>query len=312
MPSGQRPVIGITMGDPSGIGPEVIAKALADRTVRRLGRFTIIGDPAIFKRYRLKVSSPCEWAAVPSGRIHPGHPDRATGLASIHCLKTAVTLLRSKDIQALVTAPVSKEAITTLGPIFHGHTEFLAGAFGIKKYEMLFVSRGLRTLIVTRHIALKDVAGVIRPDNVYRAILMAHQSLKKYFKIARPRIAVCGLNPHAGEGGQIGREDRTRILPAVQRARARGIQATGPWAADTLFTDDKRKSYDIVIAMYHDQGLIPVKTLYFRNVVNLTVGLPFIRTSPAHGTAFDIAGKNKADPSSMKAAIRLAAELASR
>jgi 4-hydroxythreonine-4-phosphate dehydrogenase len=224
-------------------------------------------------------------------------------------IEKAIELLKQKEITALVTAPVCKETITALGKNFHGHTEFLAEAFRVTNFDMMFVTKTLRTVIVTRHLALREVSPALTGEKIGQTIHLANDALQKYFRIKRPRIAVCGVNPHAGEGGTIGREELTTIIPAIEKAKAKGLLISGPLSADTLFTPMVAKDYDVIIAMYHDQGLIPVKTLYFRNVVNLTIGLPFIRTSPAHGTAFNIAGRNKADPSSMMESIRLAARL---
>jgi len=306
----ERPIIGITLGDPAGIGPEVVAKALRSPAVRRLARFHIIGDARTIHRYfpREAVNCSYENLAAP-GAFHAGAPNRASAAASLTFLTKAVALLRQKKIDALVTAPVCKESISHLGKKFHGHTEFLARAFGVKNFEMMFTSDSLKTVIITRHVPLTQVSRRLSPAKIYRTIVTVDKTLKRLFGIKKPHIAVCGLNPHAGEGGLIGREEITKIIPAIQKARRRGIRLSGPLAADTLFASPKAKQYDTVIAMYHDQGLIPVKTLYFRKVTNLTLGLPFVRTSPAHGTAFDIAGKNKADASSMAEAIKLAARL---
>ncbi len=174
---------------------------------------------------------------------------------------------------------------------------------------MMFVGDSLRTIIVTRHIPVKKVASALNKKVIVDTICLANNALKKQFQIKNPRLAVCGLNPHAGEGGKIGREEITTIIPAIKACRQKKINVSGPFAADTLFKPSRTKDFDCIVAMYHDQGLIPVKSLYFDQVVNLTIGLPYIRTSPAHGTAFDIAGKNKADSSSMEAAIRLAIQL---
>lgn len=298
------------MGDPAGIGAETIAKTLKSPAVRRLARFVIIGNRAVYKRF----SNTSAAAIFEVGNLSPhqvrfGKPSPLTALASLNYLKDAVLLLKKKKIGALVTAPVSKEGICDLGVKFQGHTEFIAEAFGVKKFGMMFVSKELRTIIVTRHLALKDVARALTTRDVYETISLTHQALRRHFGLRAPRIAVCGLNPHAGEGGKMGREEITTIIPAIQKARRQKIQISGPLAADTLFYPDKSKNFDCVVAMYHDQGLIPIKTLYFNQLVNFTVGLPFIRTSPAHGTAFDIAGKNKADPGSMIEAIKLAARL---
>ena len=304
--------IGVTLGDPGGIGPEVTAKAL--KNAPSVGKITLIGDRAVYARYAKKIPGTTEFIDVQSGfdKSSVGKKSRAGAEASLKYLQTAVELLKTKKIRALVTAPVCKETITAIKPDFQGHTEFLAENFHFKNVEMMFVAERMRVVILTRHIPLARVFAEITPEKVYRTIQLTDRSLKTLFKIKRPRIAVCGINPHAGENGTLGTEDREKILPAVERSRRDDILAEGPLAADTLFTPAHIKKYDCVLAMYHDQGLTPIKTLYFRQCVNLTIGLPFIRTSPAHGTAFDIAGKNQADPGSMIAAIKLAAKLSAK
>ena len=288
--SRSRIKIGITLGDPRGIGAEVTDKALSHANILKLADFKIIGHPQ--KSFSLTL--------------------RSAGQLSLRYLQTAVELLKKNEINALVTAPVSKEAISLVDPSFQGHTEFLADAFGVKNVGMLFVTDYLKTIIVTRHIPLNEVSKTINQKNIFLTIELTHNVLQKQFRIRQPRLAVCGLNPHAGEGGTIGKEEIEKIIPAIKNAQRKRMNVQGPFAADTLFTSDRIRSYDAVVAMYHDQGLIPIKTLAFRKAVNVTIGLPFIRTSPAHGTAFDIAGRNKADPSSMIEAIKLAVSLAKK
>ena len=305
--------IGITLGDPAGIGAEVTAKALANPTLRRAARFTIIGDECLFRKYfpvRYKNCAFIDVGCLRAGEFRIGRPSRRTGKASLAYLQTAIDLVKRGQLSALVTAPVCKEAIGKIIPSFHGHTEFLAGAFRARDIGMMFVSGPLRVLLVTRHIPLGQVSRAINADLVFRAIRSTDTALKKHFHLKKPLIGVCGLNPHAGEGGTLGREEIRHIIPAIKRACSAGIKVEGPFSADTIFYPRNSKRFDALLAMYHDQGLIPVKTLHFRKLVNLTVGLPFVRTSPAHGTAFDIAGKNKADASSMAEAIKLAVHLA--
>ncbi|HLF18529.1 MAG TPA: 4-hydroxythreonine-4-phosphate dehydrogenase PdxA [Candidatus Omnitrophota bacterium] len=304
--------LGITLGDPSGIGAEITAKALRDPSVAKLANYKLIGDGVIFRKFGLKETARCRLIDLKNfssfNKIKQG-VDRRNGLAAWSYLKKAVQLLKSGQIQALVTAPVSKEAIALSHPHFLGHTEFLAQHFCAKGVEMMFVHKSLHVVLVTRHIPIKKVPRAITPQKVLATIELADKTLKNLFNIKRPRIAVSGLNPHAGESGLLGQEERTSIIPAVKKARLKKIRAWGPFAADTLFTSVNRKKYDAFIAMYHDQGLTPAKTLFFDTLVNVSIGLPFIRTSPDHGTAFDIAGKNRADPSSMKEAIKLAVRL---
>lgn len=306
-------LIGITMGDPAGIGPEVIAKALSKPSLRRLGRFLIIGDYAVYKKY-----SPTHFENVffldikpASGKkISIGDPSPSSAKASLLYLDKALELLKQGEIKSLVTAPVCKEAISALGRKFEGHTEYIARYFKIKNFEMMFVAPNLKTVVATRHIPLKDVSRSVTAQNILKTILLTNQGLKEYFHTKNPAIALCGINPHAGENGLMGREEIRTLLPAMRKAKQAGINVCGPFPADTLFYPSHARKFDAIIAMYHDQGLIPVKTLYFDKLVNFTLGLPFIRTSPAHGTAFDIAGKNKADASSMCEAIKLTAQLA--
>ncbi|MBI5415235.1 MAG: 4-hydroxythreonine-4-phosphate dehydrogenase PdxA [Candidatus Omnitrophica bacterium] len=305
--------VGITLGDPAGIGAEVTAKALAAPSLRRAARFTIIGDECLFRKYfpvRYKNCAFIDVGCLRAGNFTTGRPSRLTGKASLAYLQTAIDLIKSRQLSALVTAPVCKEAVGKTDASFHGHTEFLAGAFHARDIGMMFVSGPLRVLLVTRHIPLAQVSKAVNAGVVLRAIRAADDALKIYFLFKSPLIGVCGLNPHAGEGGTLGREEIRHIIPAVKRARAEGVRAEGPFPADTVFYPRNSKRFDVLLAMYHDQGLVPVKALYFRKLVNLTVGLPFVRTSPAHGTAFDIAGKDKADASSMAAAVKLAVHLA--
>lgn len=305
--------LAVTMGDPCGIGPEVIAKALRSRKCPADVNYVVIGHETTFDRYKppLHPSAFIHIESTGGEEFEPGHPDEYSGEASLLYLRAAIELLKKKKVDGLVTAPLSKEWVERSCKGFQGHTEFLAEHSGTKRYGMLFVAGGMKSLILTRHIPLSAVPGALSRKLIVDNLVLLNQQLKQLFKIKQPRIAVCGLNPHAGENGLIGREDITIIVPALAEARKKGIVAEGPFAADTLFTALNRKRYDAFVAMYHDQGLIPVKTLYFHEVVNLTIGLPYVRTSPAHGTGFDIAGKKQADPSSMIEAMRLAAKLVS-
>jgi 4-hydroxythreonine-4-phosphate dehydrogenase len=208
-----------------------------------------------------------------------------------------------------VTAPVSKEAVIPFHPGFKGHTTFLAEAFGSKNVEMLFIADDLRVVLVTRHVPIKDLPALVTSAKVASVVTTTAAFVRDRFRIKKPRVAVCGLNPHAGEGGHMGREEITQITPALNKLRKAGWDIVGPLPADTLFEPRIRAGYDLIAAMYHDQALTALKAQYFDRLVNLTVGLPFIRTSPAHGTAFGIAGKGVADPGSMLAALKLATEL---
>ncbi len=300
------------MGDPAGIGPEIIAKTLRTSALRQCGKILIIGDSSVFQRYQTKFPGNCTFLdlkLLAKNAVRPGRGDDVAARASLGYLHKAVQLLQTGTIHALVTAPVSKENISALGHFFQGHTEFLAQAFRCRHVEMMFVARNLRVILLTRHIPITQVSSMINKKSLLKTIRTAHATLLRHFKIKNPRIAVCGLNPHASEGGRIGDEEQRYIQPAVSRAREDGINVSGPFAADTLFAPHNSKNFDLIIAMYHDQGLIGIKSLYFDDLVNTTIGLPFVRTSPAHGTAFNIAGKNKAHPGSLLASIKLAAQL---
>ncbi len=306
-------VIGITLGDPAGIGPEVVAKALSKPSVRKLGKFILIGDAAVYKQYCPRNYANCSFLdckSVSLKDIPVGKESALSGKASLAYLQKGVELLKKHTITSIATAPISKEAISRYTQkIFKGHTEFLAESFGVERVEMMFVAKNLRLVIATRHIPIKDVPNAITKKNLYETILLTHQGLKKLFKIKNPKIGVCGLNPHAGEGGKMGKEEIEVITPVIKKAIKNKMRIEGPFAADTIFTATVYPRYDVIIAMYHDQGLIGAKTMRFNQLVNMTVGLPFVRTSTAHGTAYNIAGKDCADPSSMCEAIKLAASL---
>lgn len=308
-------VIGITIGDPAGIGPEVTAKALVNLKNSKHVSFVIIGDEFSRKKYFSRIMGPSVYCSV-GGRLDqktfaPGKTTLQSARLSYAFLEKSVELLKNRMIRTVVTAPVSKESINAVDPDFVGHTEYYAGHFGIKKYDMMFVSEEFKSVIVTRHVPLTDVSKLLTKKKILDSIVLVHESLQKYFRIKRPAIGVCGLNPHAGEGGKIGREEKTVIIPAIEKALRMGLNVAGPFAGDTMFIPRRRKAFDAVISMYHDQGLIAIKSLHFDSVVNLTIGLPFVRTSPAHGTAFDIAGRGRADASSMVHAIKLAMSLSS-
>jgi len=297
----------MTMGDPRGIGPEIVRKALTALVKRPHGcviaseakrsRFIVIGDKKILGR-------------LPAGVTVVDVPYKQAAEGSLKFLQKAIALIKEGVVDALVTAPLSKEAVSLYYSGFVGHTEYLAQAFGVKHFDMMFIAPQIRLSIVTRHVPLRDVPKLISVPAVFDSIVLMAKTLKQRFKIKNPKIAVLGLNPHAGEGGLLGREDTKSILPAIGQAKAQGINAKGPLPADTFFAYHMCHGYDGIIAMYHDQGLVPLKAMYMKELVNFTAGLPFVRTSPAHGTAFDIAGKNKADPSSMLAAIKLACQFA--
>jgi 4-hydroxythreonine-4-phosphate dehydrogenase len=302
-----KPVIGITMGDPAGVSPEIIAKALVNPAIHNLATFLIIGDYRVFARYHADPIQNCgfiDLKNIPQKDFEFGKISKVAGMASLEYLDTALSLLKTKKIAALVTAPVCKEAVQISNPTFQGHTEYLAQSFGVKDFDMMFVLENLKVVVATRHIPLAEVSKQISIPLIEKTIRLTAKSLTQQFGLKDPRIAVCGLNPH------IGREEIDVIIPAIQKMKKIYENIEGPFAADTLFCDFNAAKYDAIVAMYHDQGLVPVKTTNFYKLVNLTIGLPIIRTSPAHGTAFDIVGKNKADCSSMCESIKLAVRLA--
>jgi len=280
--------IGITLGDPGGIGPEIIDAALSRQDVKDLAEFIVIDKDKFL-----------------------GKSDKINAKRSYEYLLKSVELIKNQKIDAIVTGPVSKDRISLMQP-FTGQTEFFANSFDVSKQDvgMMFIADSLKVLIATRHIPLKEVSCNITRKKIYCDIKRVDNALKGIFKIKSPVIGICGLNPHAGENGKIGKEELTEIIPAIKQAKQDdAIEVKGPIPADVIFRKDQSKQFDAIIAMYHDQALSALKAMYFNKLVNLTIGLPFIRTSPAHGTAFDIAGKNQADESSMCAAIKLAVKL---
>lgn len=327
----RKPLIAITMGDPAGIGPEIVAKVIDSGELFTLCRPVLVGDAGVMKKLieqmRLSISvnpiSSIAQADPGQGKLDVlnlnlvnlsqhawGQPDSSSGTAVVAYIKRAVELTLAQEADAIVTAPISKAMMNAAGYHYAGHTELLADLTQSREYGMLFVGGGLRVILATIHVALKDVPGLITEQRVLTALRLAHKALLS-LGIEKPRIGVAALNPHAGEGRLFGNEEQDVILPAVIAARAEGIQASDPIPADTLFYKARNNYYDIVVAMYHDQGLAPLKMLAFGNAVNVTVGLPIIRTSVDHGTAYDIAGKGCADPTSLLEAVKLASRMVS-
>ena len=287
--------LAVTIGDPAGIGPEIIAEASAQREAGLdLPHFVLVGDA--------------------DGAFAPGEPSRASAQCALDALERAVYMVRAGECSGLVTGPVSKAGIAEIAPSFIGQTEFLADACGMAREDavMMLAGPSLRTVPMTVHCALADVPARLSHDLIVQRSRIVAKAMQTDFGIEALRIAIAGLNPHAGEDGRMGREEIEVIAPAIATLRAEGIDATGPHPADTLFAPHKRDSYDVAIAMYHDQALVPIKALDFDEGVNVTLGLPIVRTSPDHGTAFDIAGKGIARPDAMIAAIRMAGEIAAR
>lgn len=322
-----RPLIAITMGDPAGIGPEIICKVFQSSNIRKMARPVVIGDLSVMGEIIKTLGYPLQLKPIekaeeisPSigvieifdlknvSKFEIGKPSAVSGKAVYEYIKKAVSLAMEKKIDAIVTAPINKETLKMAGLPYAGHTELLAELTGTKDFGMMLIGGPLRVILVTTHVALKEVPSLIKKDKVLKTIILANKAMID-LDIKEPRIAVAGLNPHAGEGGIFGREDTEEILPAIEEARRKGINAVGPIPPDTLFHKAYKGEYDIVVSMYHDQGLIPLKMLSFGKAVNVTVGLPIIRTSVDHGTAYDITGKGIADPSSLIEALRLAVKL---
>lgn len=329
MSAAKRPVIGITMGDPAGIGPEIIVKALLESEIYRKCRPVVIGDAGVIKDIlrvcnlsgEIKMIDKISGLPPGAGKIEMfdfnnvdmagmklGVPSKICGSAAVDYIKKAGELAMSKKIDAITTAPINKEVINAAGFQYPGHTEMFAEIAGTGDFGLMMVGGGLRVILVTTHMAIKDVPRHIKKGNVLRTIRLAHKAMG-YFDKHAPRIAVAALNPHAGEGRLFGTEEWDEIMPAILDARGEGMDVSDPLPADTLFYKTKDGYYDIVVAMYHDQGLIPIKLLAFGKAVNVTIGLPFIRTSVDHGTAYDIAGKDCADPGSLVEAVKLAVEM---
>jgi 4-hydroxythreonine-4-phosphate dehydrogenase len=311
----KKPIIAVTMGDPAGIGPEVAVRASA--ALRRRARLVWVGDPVVFqsaaKRHGVDEMLPIEAvSALSTPERRPGHPTPAGADAAYRAILRAVELVQAGEAHAIVTAPVSKQAIQALGIDFPGHTETIARLAADAEVRMMMAGATLRVVLVTTHVRLLDVPARITRDNVLRTAEIVGEALRADFGIRRPRLALAGLNPHAGEGGAFGDEEIRLLRPAVEAGRARGLRLDGPHSPDTVFFRARQGEFDAVISLYHDQGLIPFKLLHFTDGVNVTLGLPFPRTSPDHGTAFDIAGRGRADVSSMVSAIRLAADMADR
>lgn len=300
-----RPRIGISLGDPSGIGAEVTLAALAHPKVKRALTPVLFGDASVRppRGVELRVVS-----QLPSRDRKPGKPTQAGGRAQLAYVNAAITAAKRGEVDGLCTAPVSKEAITRSGVPFSGHTELLAEAFGV---EVLMLMKGpqLSVALATNHLPLREVPDALKTPKLVAQLQLLDRGLRDVLG-RRPRIAVCGLNPHAGDGGVLGHEEARVIAPAIARARAKGVDVHGPLAADGLFAQARKFPFDVALAMFHDQGLVATKTLDFERTVNVTLGLPVPRTSPDHGVAYDIAGKGVADPTPMVSALLEAAAFA--
>ncbi len=327
----RRPIV-ITQGDPTGIGPEIILKALLDGAFDALSRpLWVAGDGAVLRRAAAVFGVPCvvesagerlrlvcggraldvvPLSALVADKLIYGRPDIPCGRAMLRYIEWACAECLAGRAAAMVTAPISKAAIHAAGCDFPGHTELLAERCGVDKVVMMLAGERLKVCLVTTHLALDEVPRVLSEREILETIRITDAAFRRFFDLERPRIAVLALNPHAGEQGMFGDEEPRLIAPAIAAARAEGIAASGPHSADTLFYFAVRGEYDAVVCMYHDQGLIPLKLLHFEDGVNVTLGLPIIRTSVDHGTAYDLAGTGKASAASLVAAVRLAEKMA--
>jgi 4-hydroxythreonine-4-phosphate dehydrogenase len=320
------------MGDPAGIGPEVVLKAVAENEVRKVCAPVIIGDAQLLAHTARTLDLQCGYDIVRkeetipdqftdpiiyhldniAGFIEPGIESGAAGKAAANYIEAAVELCAAGSIDAIATAPINKRALFLGGYSFPGHTEFLAHLTGTEQYAMAFVAANLRIVLLSTHVPLSEAIRMVERERLVKIISLAERELQRW-GIERPRLAVAALNPHGAEGGLFGVEEASEIAPAIEECRVKeDIDVQGPFSADTVFLRASRGEFDAVVACYHDQAMIPVKCLSFGEAVNVTLGLPFIRTSVDHGTAFDIAGKGLAEHSSMVAAILLAAELSTQ
>jgi 4-hydroxythreonine-4-phosphate dehydrogenase len=328
--------LALTQGDPAGIGPDITLMTWMCRTAERIPPFLYLGDPRILaaRAERLGLAVPIEETDIPSAlglfdrvlpvlaipagaEITPGNPDSASASGTIGAIERAVELTLTGKVAAVVTNPIAKSVLYGADFPFPGHTEFLADlgrrATGQPVTPVMMIAGPeLRTIPVTIHIPLRQVPEALTTRMVYETCRIADHDLRVRFGLERPRLAVSGLNPHAGENGALGTEDDAVVAPAIEQLRAEGIDAVGPLPADTMFHAAARKTYDVAVCMYHDQALVPAKALGFDDAVNVTLGLPFIRTSPDHGTAFSLAGTGTARPTSLIAALNMAADMAAR
>jgi 4-hydroxythreonine-4-phosphate dehydrogenase len=323
------PRVGITMGDAAGIGPEIVLKSLADKDTLEICRPVIIGDAQVLRRTARDLNLDLEFVTVKrdgeipagagkiiiydlaniSGEIRYGEDSAVAGKASAEYIEEAVRLWQAGKIHAIATAPISKMAIHLGGYDFPGHTEFLAFLTDTKEFAMSFFAEPLRVVLLSTHVSLRDAIGLVKKEKLVELIRFSHREISRLLK-REARLAVAGLNPHASEGGMFGDEEAREILPAIAECREKyGIEVSGAYSPDTIFLRGFKGEFDGVVSCYHDQATIAVKCLSFGASVNVTLGLPLIRTSVDHGTAFDIAGKNLAESSSMQAAIKLAAQL---
>jgi len=320
--------IALTMGDPRGIGPEIVVKALRSPELPVDARIVVVGALQVLRREAERLGQRFDLPLAERGEtlagqaalinlanfsaqmLEPRKPEAVNGRASLDYVETAADMALAGEADAVVTCPINKAAIAAAGSPFAGHTEMLAHLTGAARAVMLLVAGRLRVALATTHVALREVPGKLNAADIARTITIVAEGLRRFFGVARPRIAVCGLNPHCGDGGRFGDEEARIVAPALEDARRAGVPACGPKPADTVFAQAADGRYDAVVALYHDQGMIPVKLAGLGRVVNVTLGLPIVRTSVGHGTAYDIAGRGRADEASLVEAMRLAARMA--
>jgi 4-hydroxythreonine-4-phosphate dehydrogenase len=307
-----KPRIVITVGDPAGIGPEIVAAAVRDPQILTICEPVVVGDPVAFQLQKIPLPK-VQMVAAPglSKKMKLGVPSAEAGKSAVECLQVGVGLIAARQAQALVTAPISKESLHLAGTGVPGHTEWLAREAKATSVGMLMVAGKLRALLMTRHVPLGKVARTLTRKAMEESAVLAHAYAKQILKKKHPRIVACGLNPHAGDRGLLGNEEKQVFEPAIRNLSKRGILIIGPRPADTVFKEMAQDQYDLALAAYHDQGMIPLKLYAADKLVNVTLGLPFIRTSPGHGTAYDIAGKGVANANPIKEAIRLAVKYSS-
>jgi 4-hydroxythreonine-4-phosphate dehydrogenase len=315
----RKPTIAVTIGDPAGIGPEVVLKALASAEVQGWANWIIVGDRAALEKTcgmcgvtlpSLGATIRPSMAITDSEQYHFGQLSSVCGRAAVEYVRVAAGMCLNGEAHAMVTAPLNKEAVTLSGTQFSGHTEYIAELCHAEDSRMMLSNEKLSVVHVTTHVSLRNAIEATTA-RILRTIELGNEGMK-LLGCDRPRIAMCGLNPHAGEHGLFGDEDATRIIPAIQAARSIGVLVDGPHAPDSIFLRAARGEYEMIVAMYHDQGHIAMKLIDFEHTVNVSLGIPIIRTSVDHGTAFDIAGKNRADPHNMIAAMKMGAEMAGR
>lgn len=327
----KKPIIGITMGDAAGIGPEVTVKVLTQEKTYEICRPLVIGDGQVLQkiiddnnlrfslnfikepkeaRFSWGVIDVLDMANINLSKLKIGRVNKMCGKAAVEYIQKAVRLVTAKKIDAIVTAPLCKESMHKAGFHYGGHTELLAKLSKTRKVVMMIAGGTLKTVLVTTHLPLNKVPSSLSVKKIYEVIKITDEAMKRFFGIDNPRMIVASLNPHCGEGGILGREEKEIITPAINKAAKEGIYIVGPFSPDKAIYEAASGRFDVAVVMYHDQSLIPVKLLAFKRGINVTLGLPFVRTSPCHGTAFDIAGEGLADPSSMFEALNLASKMA--